>query len=399
MKVMYRPLGEIVTFFGGGTPSKSRPEFYEGGSIPWITPKDMKSWIIDSSIDRITSEAMDQSTAKLIPAPGVLVVVRSGVLKHTLPVGINQVPVTVNQDMKALVCSNLVDPLYLGRFLRASAQSILTNVRGTTADNISTRVLKDLVVPLPPLAEQKRIAGILDAADALRAKRRESLAQLDTLLQSTFLDMFGDPVTNPMGWKVVTLGDVLSVKGGYAFKSADYLEDRFGVPLIRIGDVNRCEFVRQKLAQLPADYLDKFEKFVVRNGSILMSLTGTVGKDDYGNAVTLQGDTDRYLLNQRVAELIPRASLAADYLHGVLSHERVKRILTGRSRGIRQANISNNDIKQLQVQLPPLYLQRRFTTIVKSVEQQKSRLHTHLVELDTLFASLQQRAFDGELSA
>ena len=278
-------------------------------------------------------------------------------------------------------------------------QRIAKHITGTTRQRISRKNLGKIQIPLPPLAEQKRIAGILDAADALRAKRRDSLTQLDTLLQSTFLDMFGDPVTNPMGWKVVTLGDVLSVKGGYAFKSADYLEDRFGVPLIRIGDVNRCEFVRQKLAQLPADYLDKFEKFVVRNGSILMSLTGTVGKDDYGNAVTLQGDTDRYLLNQRVAELIPRASLAADYLHGVLSHERVKRILTGRSRGIRQANISNNDIKQLQVQLPPLYLQRRFTTIVKSVEQQKSRLHTHLVELDTLFASLQQRAFDGELSA
>jgi len=259
------------------------------------------------------------------------------------------------------------------------------------------KFLKETLIPFPPLAEQKRIAGILDEADALRAKRRESLAQLDSLLQSTFLDMFGDPVTNPMGWDVVALGDVLDVKGGYAFKSTDYLEEGVGVPLIRIGEVNRCDFESRKLAQLPAEYLEKFERFVVRNGSILMSLTGTVGKNDYGNAVTLKGDADRYLLNQRVAELIPGATLVADYLQGVLSHERVKTILTGRSRGVRQANISNKDIQQLRGQLPPLDLQRRFAAIVESVEQQKLHQCAHLAELDTLFASLQSRAFRGDL--
>ena len=108
MNVTTRPLGEIAEFRGGGTPSKSRPEFYEEGSIPWVTPKDMKSWIINSSIDRITEEAVDQSTAKLIPASSVLIVIRSGVLKHTLPVGINQIPVTVNQDLKASYTRKLV---------------------------------------------------------------------------------------------------------------------------------------------------------------------------------------------------------------------------------------------------------------------------------------------------
>ena len=72
----------------------------------------------------------------------------------------------------------------------------------------ASSLLKSLRIPLPPLAEQKRIAGILDAADALRAKRREALAQLDTLLQSTFLDMFGDPVTNPMGWPPTSLSAI-----------------------------------------------------------------------------------------------------------------------------------------------------------------------------------------------
>ena len=93
--------------------------------------------------------------------------------------------------------------------------------RGVAQPGVNATTLKALQVPLPPLAEQKRIAGILDAADALRAKRRESLAQLDTLLQSTFLDMFGDPVTNPMGWEVGVIGDLLESANYGTSKKAD----------------------------------------------------------------------------------------------------------------------------------------------------------------------------------
>ena len=393
MKVMYRPLGEIVTFFGGGTPSKSRPEFYEGGSIPWITPKDMKSWIIDSSIDRITSEAMDQSTAKLIPAPGVLVVVRSGVLKHTLPVGINQVPVTVNQDMKALVCSNLVDPLYLGRFLRASAQSILTNVRGTTADNISTRVLKDLVVPLPPLAEQKRIAGILDAADALRAKRRESLAQLDTLLQSTFLDMFGDPVTNPMGWEVKELAEVVKegtiVTYGIVQAGKEYPG---GVPYIRTGDIIGGQIQADGLRHTDPAIAAKFGRSRVRTDEIVMSIRATVG-----TTAQLPPELDGANLTQGTARISPGEHTDPSFLLSFIRSCGCQSWLQRQIKGATFREITLKRLRQMPICVPPLDVQHRFAATVESVKQQKTRLRAHLTELDTLFASLQHRAFEGEL--
>ena len=93
-------------------------------------------------------------------------------------------------------------------------ERIARHMTGTTRRRISRKNLSKVEIPLPPLAEQKRIARILDAADALRAKRREALAQLDTLLQSTFLDMFGDPVTNPMGWEREPVGEVIRVRSG-----------------------------------------------------------------------------------------------------------------------------------------------------------------------------------------
>ena len=105
-----------------------------------------------------------------------------------------------------------MSPDFLFYFKRSRNRSIGAKVgRGANFKEVSKKIVEDLQIPLPPLAEQKRIAGILDAADALRAKRREALAQLDTLLQSTFLDMFGDPVTNPMGWTVTNRRKLLPV--------------------------------------------------------------------------------------------------------------------------------------------------------------------------------------------
>ena len=138
----------------------------------------------------------------MLPAQSVLFSSRA-------PIGlvaINTLPVCTNQGFKSLVPrSDLVSPDFLFWWLKVQEKHIQSKGRGATFKEVSKKIVEDLQIPLPPLAErskQKRIAGILDAADALRAKRREALAQLDTLLQSTFLDMFGDPVTNPMGWEV-----------------------------------------------------------------------------------------------------------------------------------------------------------------------------------------------------
>jgi type I restriction enzyme S subunit len=192
-------LGDWVSIVGGGTPNRSEPSFY-GGSIPWVTPKDMKTWEIFGSQETLTEKGVKNSATRIVERDSVLVVVRSGVLKHTLPVALNRVQVAINQDMKALACREGLYPDFLARYLKASSDRILGSVRATTADNFPIDVLRQLYIPLPPLAEQRWIAVVLDQAEALRAKRRHTLARLDTLTQSLFLDLFGDPVENPKQW-------------------------------------------------------------------------------------------------------------------------------------------------------------------------------------------------------
>jgi type I restriction enzyme, S subunit len=278
----------------------------------------------------------------------------------------------------------------------ASRNQIACYVTGTTRSRISRSNLGKIRIPLPPLAEQRRIAEVLDRAEALRAKRRAALAQLDSLTQSLFLDLFGDPATNTKQFPTPQLAEAIELRGGFAFKSGDYVPD--GIPLVRIGEVNRGGVTRENACFLPVTHEAALARFIVRPGDMLMSLTGTTGKDDYANVILLDGSFDRYFVNQRVALIEPKPNvLDRHYLLHVFRNPKVKARLTSKSRGIRQANISNGDVLELELPVPPISLQREFARRVTAVEKLKTVQRASLAELDALFASLQHRAFRGEL--
>ncbi len=161
-----QPISKVVTFYGGGTPSKQRGDFW-GGDIPWVSPKDMKSDVVTESIDNITPAAVDGSAVKMIPAGALLVVVRSGILARTVPIARAGVGLTINQDLKALVPSPSLDASFLTYFMQSAEGHLLAVVsRGATVHRLETDALKSLEIPLPPLAEQRRIVAKLDQAFA-----------------------------------------------------------------------------------------------------------------------------------------------------------------------------------------------------------------------------------------
>ena len=176
--------------YGGGTPSKSHKEYYIG-NIPWVTPKDMKSMSIDDSQDHITSEAIENSTTKLIPKKSVLMVIRSGILKHTLPVAINNVDVTINQDMKAFVPSSILTPEYLLHTFKMMEESILSKVRGVTADNIEFSEFKKRQIFIPPIELQNQFADFVALTDKSKFAVQQSIDTLQTLKAKLMQDYFG----------------------------------------------------------------------------------------------------------------------------------------------------------------------------------------------------------------
>ena len=383
-------VGDICDVVGGGTPARDVPDYY-GGTIPWVTPKDMKRWEIRESQVNITQAGLENSATRLVPPNAVLVVVRSGVLKHTIPVAMSRASVAINQDMKALLCAEHVHPDYVARFIKERSPVILSWVRATTADNFPIDKLKALTIPLPPLPEQRRIAEILDKADALRAKRRAALTQLDTLTQSIFLDMFGDPATNPKGWPKASLEDLFEIaRGGSPRPIDDYItDDPDGINWIMIGDTVeggkyitstrkriRPEGARRSRAVKPGDFL--LTNSMSFGRPYIMSTSGCIH--------------DGWLV------LSPRREdVEPNYFYALLGTQAVYAEFARRAPGATVKNLNIDLVRGVTVPVPPLPTQRKFAAIVASIEDRASTYNRALAECDALFSALQHRAFRGEL--
>ena len=167
--VQWMTLGEIGTWYGGGTPSKSRNDFWENGTIPWVSPKDMGHPLVDSTEDYITEDAIKNSSTKLVPANSVAVVVRSSILDKILPIALIPIPVALNQDMKAIIPHSNILPRFVAYTMRARGNDILRVAKktGGSVASIESNKLFSFRIPVPPLEEQARIVAILDKFDAL----------------------------------------------------------------------------------------------------------------------------------------------------------------------------------------------------------------------------------------
>lgn len=186
-------LRHVARFCGGGTPDRNQPSFW-GGEIPWISPKDMKVEQITSATESITPIGLSESSSNLVPPGSVLIVVRSGILKHTIPVAINTVPAAINQDMKALTFpSGELLPAYVLRWIQGLNTALLSrwSKQGATVESIEHDYLADTHIAIPPLAEQARICSFLECEttklDRLIARQEQLIEHLDKKRQAVIL--------------------------------------------------------------------------------------------------------------------------------------------------------------------------------------------------------------------
>lgn len=282
-------------------------------------------------------------------------------------------------------------PEYIFYGINLHLAKIERNTAFVTVKHISSKQIKKIKFPFPSLQDQIRIANILSKAEALISQRKESLRLLDEFLKSTFLEMFGDPFR---GKNLTQLGKHLKLQQGYAFKSVDFIDA--GIPVIKIGTVNKGYFDLRTLSYLGDDFRNGYDAYRIRQGDLLISLTGTVGKDDYANTCFVPNIFDFYLLNQRVAKLIPDEKfLLKPYVDFLFKYPDFKRKLIKSNRGVRQANLGNNDIYSIAVSIPAIKLQTQFAHIVEKTEALKAHYQTSLQELENLYGSLSQQAFSS----
>ena len=259
-----------------------------------------------------------------------------------------------------------------------------------TGYNRHFKWLKNIQINYPTVEKQAEIVAILDKVSSVIRKREDELSVLDDLIKARFVEMFGDPTTNLKGWDEIALSKKLNVIGGYAFRSNQF-DEISGIPILRIGNINAGFFKPINLVYWKED--DNLQRYAVYPGDLVMSLTGTVGKDDYGNVCILGNDYEMYYLNQRNAKLEIKEGLDKYYLSNLLKFEQIRKRLTGISRGVRQANISNKDILNLVVPVPPIELQKQFADFVRRTDKSKAAVQKSLDETQMLFDSLMQEYF------
>jgi type I restriction enzyme S subunit len=287
-----------------------------------------------------------------------------------------------------------VDAGYLLRFLRQDWIRIEGELRMTGSGGqrrVPEAYLRNLMIPLPSIAKQKRIATVLDQVDTLRAKRREAMALLGYLAQSVFLDMFGDPARNPLGWPVGKVGDLLSSANYGSSAKADMEGD---IPVLRMNNITASGDVDMRdLKYLPKEQVS--EKHLVRAGDVLFNRT---------NSAELVGKTAIYRLAEEVAyagylvRLRVSEENHPEYLAAFLNSRYAKRVLRSMSKSIvGMANINAKEVQSMKILIPPLTEQKRFAAAITQVEAAKEPHRAHLATLDELFTSLQHRAFSGTL--
>ncbi len=289
-------------------------------------------------------------------------------------------------------------PHYLAHFLRSPEFLQFANivVAGAKMPRMVMSEFWDYKIPLPHLPEQRRIAAILDQADALRAKRREALAQLDSLTQSIFVEMFGDPVTNPKGWPCFQLGEIIESgpQNGLYKPSTEYGS---GTPILRIDAFYGG--VVTKLASLKRVRLsvDEVSLFGLHAGDIVINRVNSL--DYLGKSALIPSLSEPTVFESNMMRFAVQTDIVEPiYLVHLLQTTFIKgQILASAKNAVNQSSINQTDVKSLSINLPSITLQRCFSLRSKSVESLRIQHLAASAELDSLFSSLQHRAFRGEL--
>ena len=387
-------LGELCTFRHGGTPSKSNPEYW-GGEIPWVSPKDMKTTLLVGSEDSITKKGVEGSATSVVPPGSILTVVRSGILAHTVPFAVAGRPLTFNQDIKAIqVADTRVRSEYVYWFLRSREHEILSRgvKKGATVHSLQSGFLEQLAIPLLPDTQQNRIVDLLSRAENIVRMRREAEQRAKEIIPALFLDMFGDPATNPKGWQLMSLGDVFAQKPNYGTMIPARAELMPWLCL-RVANIQggRLTLADRKYVSLPADAVERHE---VRSGDILMARAiGSV--DHLGKCVVAQVEVGKWAFDSHLMRIRLRADRADPvWLQALLSSEGGRRLFLEKTRRTAvQFNINTKEMATIRVPVPPVDRQRAFATWVTLSGGLDSQQRSASVAAEGAFQSLLAGAF------
>ena len=314
----FAALKDICQIKHGGTPSKSNHVYWKG-AIPWVSPKDMKSSLLEDATDHISDDAIQNSSASLVPSGTTLIVVRSGILTHSVPIARVARQMSFNQDIKAIIPDqNQVDAEYLYWFLRASEPTVLQRgvKKGATVHSIQSGFIENLAVPLLSLAEQRRIVDLLSRAEGIVRLRHEAQKKAGEIIQALFLDMFGDPATNPKGFVTARLAEIADVVSGITKGRKLNGKAARPVPYLRVANVQAGFLNLSEIKEIDATE-PEIEALALQPGDVVLTEGGDF--DKLGRGSQWRGEISPCIHQNHVFRVRLKAGVAEpDYFEAFL---------------------------------------------------------------------------------
>lgn len=392
-------LKDLCDFRHGGTPSKAVPAYWSG-DIPWVSPKDMKAAMVCDASDRISEAAVANSATSIAPIGSTLLVVRSGILAHTLPVALVTAPVAFNQDIKAVVPrSPDASAAYIYWFLRSRASEVIARgvKKGATVHSVQSGFVEGLQVPVPGSDEQQRIVDLLSRAEGIVRLRRQAQQKAAALIPAIFVDMFGDPATNPKGWPMRTVRELVArFEGGKNLQAAS--EGSTDFRILKVSAVTSGEYIEAESKPTPDDY-EPPANHIVREGDMLFSRANT--EELVGATAVVRSTNGRTLLPDKLwrfvwAEPVEQAFMLALFQSAHVRQE-LGKLSSGTSASMR--NISQAKLFELRLPVPPLAQQCAFARRAEALVSIQSQQALALAKATATFDALLARAFSTQGAA
>ena len=386
--IQYKKLGDICDFISGGTPSKSKIEYWKDGKIPWIKISDFKKKYIKISDEKITKSGLENSSAKILKKGTILYTIFASVGK----VAILDIEATTNQaivgiDLKG---NNLLDKDFLYYFLCSIENNIKKQARGVAQNNINISILKNISIPILSMSLQKNIVKTLNKLEDILENFKQKKLLINFLNKSLFTRMFGTPEYNEKGWNFISLKDISYTKGEYG-SNKPAINYNGGYRYIRITDINATGELKTEKVGVSDEEIEA-QKYALKENDILFARSGaTVGKNflynkKYGKCI-FAGYLIRFKLNPHL--------ISTKYLKIYLDSNYYWNWVKNCQNIVAQPNINAKQYgEDLKIMLPPIELQNKFAERVEKIEKLSFEIEKSIKEAENLYNNLINKYFD-----
>ena len=374
-------LKDICIIQSGGTPSRSKKEYWENGTIPWVKISDFSAKHIINTQESITEQGMNCSSAKLFP---------KGTLLYTIfatigEVGILDIDATTNQAIVGIMIKNsMVDQEYLYYYLMSLKDYVNRIGRGVAQNNINMSILRELEIPLPPIEKQKKISNIFIQLDKMIEQRQNQIDLIDELVKSRFIELFGDPVSNSYKLDVLTLPELGELGRGISKHRPRNAPELLGgqYPLIQTGDVASANLYITEYENTYSE-IGLQQSKMWNKGTLCITIAANIAKTAILNfAACFPDSVVGFNANEKTNNI---------FIHYWFSF--FQEILEAQAPESAQKNINLKILSELKVIVPSKRLQNQFANFVAQTDKSKLAVQKSLDELETLKKSLMQEYF------